>query len=388
MSDEPTTFLVAEGVLLVLGVLLDAVVVARLIGRGRWREFLRLPPGPRNALGSFDVLLAVAAVWLMPGFWFGVLQLVSSGPTALFAASQAASTATNQPTTTAASQPATTTDTTNQATPAENRRPADAHPEEGAASQDATAAADSATTGAEANPSSPNGPGACRQPPFDAQVASSQPSQRSEQADSAPKSVKLSALALGHASAALLLLILGAARFPGGLAGWGLNARRMAGRLGQAVGIYVGIWPLCFGALYLSVRLLEWADPTFQPPDHEYVLLLRSGDLSGWLLAVTFGTPLVLAPLTEELLFRGIIQPAVAKFWHSDWAAIAFTGIAFGLFHFSLGHTVVPLAILGVMLGFVYAKTGSLTLAVLLHAVFNGKTLLWVALESTFAAAS
>lgn len=340
MSDEPTTFLVAEGVLLVLGVLLDVVVVARLVGRGRWRDFLRLPPAPRNALGSFDVLLAVAAVWLMPGLWFGVLQLVSSGPTAFFAASQAASTATNQPTTTAASQPAT-------------------------ASQPTTATADRAAI-----------------------TAASRESRLSEQGESAPESVKLSALALGHASAALLLLILGAARFPGGLAGWGLNARRMAGRLGQAVGIYVGIWPLCFGALYLSVSLLEWANPAFRPPEHEYVLLLRSGDLSGWLLAVTFGTPLILAPLTEELLFRGIIQPAVAKFWRSDWAAIAFTGVAFGLFHFSLGHTVVPLAILGIVLGFVYAKTGSLTLAVLLHAVFNGKTLLWVALESTFAAAS
>jgi membrane protease YdiL (CAAX protease family) len=38
------------------------------------------------------------------------------------------------------------------------------------------------------------------------------------------------------------------------------------------------------------------------------------------------------------------------------------------------------LTIFGAFLGYLYARTRSLTLVILLHAAFNAKTLLWIAI--------
>ena len=40
-------------------------------------------------------------------------------------------------------------------------------------------------------------------------------------------------------------------------------------------------------------------------------------------------------------------------------------------------HVVLPLAVLGVLLGVLYLRTGSLLGPIVLHALFNAKTLLW-----------
>ncbi len=80
----------------------------------------------------------------------------------------------------------------------------------------------------------------------------------------------------------------------------------------------------------------------------------------------------LLAPLVEEFFFRGFFFKALEN-WRGVWPAALLTGIVFGLMHganSSLG-ALVPLAFFGVLLCFLYFKTGSLYPCVMLHCANN-----------------
>lgn len=77
----------------------------------------------------------------------------------------------------------------------------------------------------------------------------------------------------------------------------------------------------------------------------------------------------LLGPLVEEFLFRGIGFYLLAQF--GQVAAIVVTGIAFSLTHgIAVGLPV--FFIIGIGLGFIRSRTGSIYPALLLHAAFNG----------------
>ncbi len=189
----------------------------------------------------------------------------------------------------------------------------------------------------------------------------------------------VSGMIVGQIAAGVLLLLIGRSRYPGGLASWGLSAARWPAHLLRAVVTYVAIWPICAGILYLTLRALLLFDAEYIPPEHEAIRTLRAQDTQTWARSLTVLSTLVLAPIAEELLLRGLIQNSLAKWWRSQWLAIIFSGCAFGMLHSSVAQTVPTLCFFGIVLGYVYAKTRSLTAVILLHAVFNGKTLLWLA---------
>jgi membrane protease YdiL (CAAX protease family) len=198
--------------------------------------------------------------------------------------------------------------------------------------------------------------------------------------DALPTAQSIVANSGGQIVASVVILVLGWLRFAGGLSGWGLQAAGWPRRLLAAFMAYIVIWPVCAGLLDLTVRTIQLFHPNYAPPEHNAIRLLQASNEPRWLYGLTIFSALVLAPIVEELFFRGLLQPAVAKWLRSPWKAVLFCGCAFGMFHFSVGHTIPALAFFGIALGYCYAKTRSLTLVVLLHAVFNGKTLLWLML--------
>ncbi len=88
-------------------------------------------------------------------------------------------------------------------------------------------------------------------------------------------------------------------------------------------------------------------------------------------LAVCVLTTIV-APICEELLFRGFVFRSLSN-WRGPWPAAVITGILFGLVHGLSAPAVdlAPLALLGFLLCVVYYRTGSLYLCILVHAVNN-----------------
>jgi len=88
---------------------------------------------------------------------------------------------------------------------------------------------------------------------------------------------------------------------------------------------------------------------------------------SGLLLAVLIVG--LLAPLGEELFFRGYIQTRLRQVW-SAGPAIVVTALAFGLIHGEPVHGVLAFGI-GVYLGLVTERAESVVPAVICHAVNN-----------------
>ena len=84
----------------------------------------------------------------------------------------------------------------------------------------------------------------------------------------------------------------------------------------------------------------------------------------------SFVALVVVAPLTEELLFRGLILRGFLL-RYSLWAAIGAQAFLFALLHANPWQFLSPLA-LGVLFGWLAVRTGSLTLPILGHAVING----------------
>jgi len=89
--------------------------------------------------------------------------------------------------------------------------------------------------------------------------------------------------------------------------------------------------------------------------------------------AMSFSTVLV-APVAEEVIFRGIFYPALRRYSSGVVAAI-FTSLAFGLSHAPV--QVSPgLAVLSGCLIIAYERSGTLWVPIVMHAVFNGTSML------------
>lgn len=91
-------------------------------------------------------------------------------------------------------------------------------------------------------------------------------------------------------------------------------------------------------------------------------------------LSLFFITAAIAAPIFEELLFRGFLLPSVTRYFPM-WGAIALSSLIFAVAHLSLSE-VLPLTVLGMVLGFVYVRSRNLLSSMLLHSLWNSGTLL------------
>lgn len=87
----------------------------------------------------------------------------------------------------------------------------------------------------------------------------------------------------------------------------------------------------------------------------------------------------VLAPLTEEIFYRGMVYPVFRAHIGRTWGMVA-AGSFFGLVHMDLWRAV-PLAIGGIILCYVYEKTGSVLVSSLTHGIWNGMLALLIYLS-------
>lgn len=84
----------------------------------------------------------------------------------------------------------------------------------------------------------------------------------------------------------------------------------------------------------------------------------------------------VVAPIVEEIFFRGFVFPAMRARLGVGWGAVA-TGAMFGVVH-AFGSPwgfLVPLALLGIVLCLLYWRTGSLLPSIALHSINNSVAL-------------
>jgi membrane protease YdiL (CAAX protease family) len=185
-----------------------------------------------------------------------------------------------------------------------------------------------------------------------------------------------------------MCLVAGRLTFSNGWRGFGIGRRPIGRDAVWAVGAWLVSLAMCAGIYWITVRLVEWIHPQSQETPHQILTALRDPSMPGALRFLAVAGALVLAPASEELFFRGVLQSGVKKLvfarwgslWHR-WIALGLTAALFGAMHYATPHQVPALIALGLLLGYLYERTGSLTLPVLVHLLFNGKSLLWNALK-------
>ena len=101
-------------------------------------------------------------------------------------------------------------------------------------------------------------------------------------------------------------------------------------------------------------------------------LVLNSHNLPA--LACFGLTAIVLAPLFEETIFRGVLLPVAARHLGSGWG-ILLSAAVFAVAHLSLGEFP-PLLVLGLGLGWLRWRGGRLASCVFMHALWNSLTFL------------
>jgi membrane protease YdiL (CAAX protease family) len=91
------------------------------------------------------------------------------------------------------------------------------------------------------------------------------------------------------------------------------------------------------------------------------------------LFAVVLST-VIIAPLTEELMFRGLIQGVLKNWTNSKHWAVWISAILFAAIHFHVAGFL-PRMLLGALMGYFVLYSGSIWTAVLMHLSFNAFSL-------------
>lgn len=123
-------------------------------------------------------------------------------------------------------------------------------------------------------------------------------------------------------------------------------------------------------AALLPLGLLATLSHRIHPPSDEWVAFYNAQLPDGRLeMALAYGAAVVLGPVAEELVFRGLLFRLCRRHW-GLWPSAVLTALLFGIVHgepwFLFG--LIPL---GILLAVIYESTGSLTAAAIAHAVHN-----------------
>ncbi len=141
------------------------------------------------------------------------------------------------------------------------------------------------------------------------------------------------------------------------------DARRaVTTALAWAPGIVVVALLLGYGANVLMTLLGN------EPEPQAAVQMLQNTDSLLHRCVLGF-LAVILAPVSEEVLFRGMIYPTIKQLGFPHLALWG-TSIVFAMTHANL-MAFVPLIFVAVMLTWLYEKTGNLLTSIVAHAVFN-----------------
>jgi membrane protease YdiL (CAAX protease family) len=179
---------------------------------------------------------------------------------------------------------------------------------------------------------------------------------------------------VGAAITIVAILLLARLTFAQGLRGFGLRPRTIPRDFGWACVDLLAVWPIVLAMIVLTVYIgKELLGPDFEIPQHVGLeLITEPSALPLRILIIILAV--VIAPVVEEMLFRGLIQTTVRSYSRRPWLAIAITAALFAGVHANGTHWP-ALFVLALGLGYSYEKSGSLFRPIFMHALFNGITI-------------
>jgi len=184
------------------------------------------------------------------------------------------------------------------------------------------------------------------------------------------------------------ILLLARAHFARRLRGFGLNVKTIVADFFAGFTNLLTVWPLIMAAVILTTFFGEqiWGQDYQMQQHQELELITEYSQLPLRIIIVIVAV--IVAPLLEELLFRGLVQTMLAshisyaaRSSSNDeprqirselgvWLAIAISSGLFAMMHANPGHWP-ALFVLSVCLGYAYEKSGSLFRPIFIHSFFN-----------------
>ena len=132
---------------------------------------------------------------------------------------------------------------------------------------------------------------------------------------------------------------------------------------------------LSLGTIILSDEIDRLIGLVFPRPDYiEKMTELFQFDNPLYAFLLVFAT-VIIAPFSEEVLFRGFLQQFLENHWKDVTKAVLITSLFFAAIHMNPGW-VIQIYLLGIILGYLAWKTGSVFPGLILHSLNNGMALI------------
>jgi hypothetical protein len=132
----------------------------------------------------------------------------------------------------------------------------------------------------------------------------------------------------------------------------------------RAAGIAILLLPV---VALVNAAIPSLTDEPFQNPQ---LYAVAPNGFSWTNLIVMLAMAGVVAPFSEEVAFRGLLFPWLRDRW-GFWPGAIVSSLAFSVLH-GVPVLIPALVVIGVVLSFVYQRSGSLWPAIVAHGVFNG----------------
>lgn len=148
--------------------------------------------------------------------------------------------------------------------------------------------------------------------------------------------------------------------------------RRIRCTLTESPCRFIGNGRLSANAVLLGVVLMVAVSVVIDPLSHffkedmaEYIKVFTTGNM--W---VTLFVTVLIAPILEEIFFRGIILKDISVSWGPRWG-IFISSVIFSLLHFNVIQAI-PAFLMGLVMGYIYISTRrGLTNVIFVHIINN-----------------
>jgi len=147
--------------------------------------------------------------------------------------------------------------------------------------------------------------------------------------------------------------------------GLGLSMRHWIYDTARGIIAYFTVIPFCLGLFWI----VHFLAPLTEQDVHRLLRLLPTVPVP-WRVVMVLQA-VILAPLVEEVFFRGLLQSLFRKHLRSPWVAILLTSLCFALIHWPYWKSMPSLGVLAIALGYNYERCGRIWPVVLTHALFN-----------------
>jgi len=158
----------------------------------------------------------------------------------------------------------------------------------------------------------------------------------------------------------------------------GINFKNFMKNVFYGIVGYIAAVPVLFLVLILTAVIIRLTNYT---PKEQIVVEMFMRQTNPAFLIYTGIFAVIAGPITEELFFRAFMYSAVKKYIGIFWA----TMITASIFAFLHGHVVgfLPIMVLGILLAYLYERTGTLVSSITVHMCHNFSMVLLVFLAKS-----